>query len=182
MKLTLGYTAVLISAATFAADYKYGFEATKTLTTVAVILYFLLNGAFTYWIWGVEKGVVFSGSVKSGGGKKFSIASRTDKFTPIYKLGVWVEGEGEKQVEAEFMRWFTEDGVFEAKPFQSWLAGSVPVIGEADPKNAGASAGETQQTGSVETRNVRPEGIKDVLEDIQRDAVKAKSKASKRRG
>lgn len=69
VKLALGYTAVIIAAITFALDYKYGFEATKRFTTFAVVAYFLLNGAFTYWIWGVEKGLVYVGAWK---GRKVS--------------------------------------------------------------------------------------------------------------
>jgi len=69
VKLALGYTAVIIAAITFALDYKYGFEATKRFTTFAVVAYFLLNGAFTYWIWQVEKGLVYVGAWK---GRKVS--------------------------------------------------------------------------------------------------------------
>lgn len=29
-------------------------------------MYFILNAAFTYWIWGVERGTIFSGFTKSG--------------------------------------------------------------------------------------------------------------------
>lgn len=61
VRLALGYSAVVIAAITFAADYKYGWDATKAGTFWAVIVYFLLNGAFTLWLWQVEKGVVFSG-------------------------------------------------------------------------------------------------------------------------
>lgn len=69
VRLILGYTAVIISAATFVADYKLGWEATKTWTAVAVAVYALLNAALTYWMWFVEKGIVFEGEK---GGKKVS--------------------------------------------------------------------------------------------------------------
>jgi len=61
VRLAIGYASVVIAAATFAADYKLGWEATKTWTAVAVVAYALLNGAFTYWMWAVEKGCVFDG-------------------------------------------------------------------------------------------------------------------------
>ncbi len=61
VRLAIGYASVVIAAATFAADYKLGWEATKTWTAVAVVAYALLNGAFTYWMWAVEKGCVFTG-------------------------------------------------------------------------------------------------------------------------
>lgn len=60
-RLAVGYTAVVIAAVTFVADYKLGWEATKTGTAVAVAAYAVLNGVYTYWMWGVEKGLVFEG-------------------------------------------------------------------------------------------------------------------------
>ena len=61
VRLAVGYTAVVIAAVIFVADYKLGWEATKGWTAVAVVAYSLLNGFFTYWMWGVEKGLVFEG-------------------------------------------------------------------------------------------------------------------------
>ena len=61
VRLALGYTAVIISAITFYFDYELGWEATKGYTLWAVIAYFVLNSALTYWIWGVERGTVFVG-------------------------------------------------------------------------------------------------------------------------
>ena len=62
VRLAVGYTAVVIAAVIFVADYKLGWEATKGWTAVAVVAYSLLNGFFTYWMWGVEKGLVFEGA------------------------------------------------------------------------------------------------------------------------
>lgn len=62
VRLALGYVAVIIAGATFAADYKLGWEATKYWTAVAVAAYAILNGALTYWIWAVEQGLVFEGT------------------------------------------------------------------------------------------------------------------------
>ena len=63
VRLALGYTAVTIAGATFYADWKLGWEATKYWTFWAVLVYFLLNGILTVWIWGVEKGTVFRGEI-----------------------------------------------------------------------------------------------------------------------
>lgn len=61
IRLALGYVAVIIAGATFAADYKLGWEATKNWTAVAVAAYAVLNTGLTYWMWLVEKGLVFEG-------------------------------------------------------------------------------------------------------------------------
>lgn len=63
VRLALGYSAVIIAAITFYADYKLGWDKTKYWTFWAVLVYFTLNGALTFWIWGVEKGKVFAGEI-----------------------------------------------------------------------------------------------------------------------
>ncbi|KAK5126995.1 hypothetical protein LTR85_008354 [Meristemomyces frigidus] len=137
VRLAIGYASVIIAAATFAADYKLGWEATKGWTAVAVVAYALLNGALTYWTWAVEKGCVFDGAKD---GRKISIASKTNKHEPTYYLTVTDSGSGStastRQIQAPFTAWFTADGFFVAKPFQQWLATSVEAIGDADTKNA----------------------------------------------
>lgn len=66
VRLALGYVAVAIAGALFYFDWKFGWEASKPYTAPAVVAYFLLNGAFTYWLWFVEKGVVYEGQGKTG--------------------------------------------------------------------------------------------------------------------
>lgn len=66
VRLAIGYTAFAICTACFYWDYKLGFESTKYYTTAAVALYTILNGALTFWIWGVEKGRVYVGTSPSG--------------------------------------------------------------------------------------------------------------------
>ena len=61
VRLALGYTAVAIAGALFYADWKLGWDVTKEATLWAVIAYFTINGALTVWIWGVERGKVFTG-------------------------------------------------------------------------------------------------------------------------
>lgn len=62
MRLALGYTGVVIAAATFYFDYYYDWSQTKYLTAWAVGVYFVINTALTGWIWFVERGKVFEGS------------------------------------------------------------------------------------------------------------------------
>lgn len=66
VRLVLGYSAVVIAGALFYFDWKFGWEASKPYTLPAVVAYFLLNGAFSYWLWFVEKGVVYEGEGKTG--------------------------------------------------------------------------------------------------------------------
>ncbi|KAK4545691.1 hypothetical protein LTR36_002645 [Oleoguttula mirabilis] len=175
VRLAIGYASVVIAAVTFTADYKLGWEATKGWTAVAVVAYALLNGAFTYWTWGVEKGCVFDG-VKEG--RKISVASKTNKHEPTYYLTVTDSGSAAsaRQIQAPFTTWFTADGYFVAKPFQQWLASSVEAIGAADVKNA--SRAETEEATAP-----GPEEIETVAQSTgsaQASGTESKSKSSKR--
>lgn len=82
MRLALGYAAVLVAAVTFYLDWTLGWAATKRWTAWAVAAYFLLNGAFTWWIWRVEAGAVFEGA--DGAGQQVSGAQPS---TPAGALG-----------------------------------------------------------------------------------------------
>ncbi|MCJ1265200.1 hypothetical protein MMC22_005075 [Lobaria immixta] len=149
VRLALGYTAVVIAAITFGLDYKLGWDKTKGLTLWAVIAYFILNGALTYWIWGIEKGKIFTGENDHA---LLTIASSVTKHTPVYNLTVrHANTSGSRtswstsQISAPFTRWFDADGHFVAKPFQQWLATEVPIIGQADPQNVVGGAPREQR-------------------------------------
>ncbi|KAL8791070.1 MAG: hypothetical protein Q9213_000277 [Squamulea squamosa] len=156
VRLAFGYSAVIIAAATFYADYKLGWDATKYWTFWAVVAYFILNGALTYWIWGVEKGKIFTGE---NNGTLISIASSVNKHKPIYNLQVrYGKPETEPQIlkiSAPFTRWFDSDGYFVASPFQQWLATEIPAIGEADPQKVvrGNMKKEEKAADAQQTRN-----------------------------
>ncbi|MCJ1334104.1 hypothetical protein MMC10_010811 [Thelotrema lepadinum] len=139
IRLGLGYAAVVIAAATFYLDYKFGWEKTKDYTLWAVVVYFALNSALTLWIWAVEKGKIYSGS---SGDVLITIASSVTKHYPSYKLKIRQtkpsKGDSldwdEMDIEAPFTKWFTSDGQFVAKPFQQWLSSEIPLIREAAAK------------------------------------------------
>jgi len=135
-RLALGYSAFLICAATFYWDYKLGFDSTKYYTAVAVAIYTLLNGALTFWIWGVEKGTIYIGT--NSAGDKIQIASKTEKHVPIYNLTVTVWKKGEKDgkvvsIKKPFTQWFDKKGGFVVLPFQQMIASAVDVVGKMDP-------------------------------------------------
>jgi hypothetical protein len=50
----------------FFFDWKFGWDNSRPYTAPAVAAYFVLNGAFSYWLWFVEKGVVYEGESKTG--------------------------------------------------------------------------------------------------------------------
>lgn len=185
VRLALGWTAVIIAGVLFYFDWKLGWDATKAYTLPAVVTYFILNGAFTYWMWFVEKGIVFAGERE---GKKIVLSTSTKKHTGVYYLTARYtsskEGSAWKEIKAEapFTRWFTEDGVLVAKPFQQWLASEVPVIGEVDPANVVEEIGRGSEAGSsgAKVMNVDIGSLNDVLGAIQNQSKR--SGKARRRG
>lgn len=66
IRLALGYAAVIIAGALFYFDWKFGWDVSKPYTAPAVVVYFILNSAFSYWLWFVEAGCVYEGEGKTG--------------------------------------------------------------------------------------------------------------------
>lgn len=162
VRLALGYAAVTIAGVLFYADWKLGWDVTKAYTLWAVLAYFAINSALTIWIWGVEKGKVYTGEkdgilvglvlrIKTQRSltSQLSIASSVTKHTPIYNITVQQKLATGKvdttKLSAPFTRWFDADGCFVAKPFQQWLAKEISLVGEADPKNKQANDNEGVQ-------------------------------------
>jgi len=148
VRLVLGYSAVAIAGALFYYDWKFGWEASKPYTAVAVAAYLVLNSAFSYWLWFVEGGVVYEGEGKTG---KIRIATSSKKHIPIYECTVTFSATSSStpqsiNIRAPFTRWFTSDGYFIAKPFQQWLASEVPIVGLADPNNVVEDIGRGNST------------------------------------
>lgn len=143
IRLGLGYGAFLVAAACFLWDYKLGFDSTKYYTAAAVVLYTLLNGALTVWIWGFEKGIVYVGTAPSG--EKVTISSTTVKNDPTYRLSISVIPKGSATAQnltiaRAFNEWFDSAGHFVAAPFQTMLATAVPAIGKLDSKRLKTAA------------------------------------------
>ncbi|KXH67903.1 microsomal signal peptidase 25 kDa subunit [Colletotrichum salicis] len=148
VRLALGYAAFLIAGACFLWDYQLGFDSTKYYTAAAVVLYSILNGALTLWIWLKEAGTVYEGTSPTGEkdmdkstytlGKQVNIATSTKKNVPTYNMKITLTSKnGEKKVinlSQPFNQWFDSQGRFVAVPFQEILATNIPAVGKLDPK------------------------------------------------
>ncbi|OJD29264.1 microsomal signal peptidase 25 kda subunit [Diplodia corticola] len=178
VRLALGYTAVIIAGALFYFDYKFGWDATKAYTGPAVLAYFALNSAFMYWMYFVEKGMVYSGEKD---GMKLEIASRVEKNMPIYHLTVRFASGDKKNaknnlwqeihLQAPFTNWFTTDGYFATKPFQQFIASEIPIVGAADPNNVVEEIG--RGSGANEMR-VDGGNVQDVLSQLKAAGANAR--------
>ena len=204
MRLVLGYSAVVIAGVLFYFDWKFGWEASKPYTFPAVLAYFILNGAFSYWLWFVEGGVVYEGEGKTGKVRttadvsdqpkltvrcaQVRITSSTKKHIPIYSCDVlftpapYASNPPQTiHIRAPMTRWFTADGYFIAKPFQQWLASEVPVIGAADPNNVVEEIGRGS-AGANQTLNLDSGNAIDVLQQLKASGAKfASGDAGQRR-
>lgn len=149
MRLAIGYASFAICAACFYWDYKFGFEATKTYTAVAVGIYALLSALMTGWIYFVEDKKVYVGI--SPKGEKVEIATETKKPSPAYHLTITTYAPNSSvpstiKISPSFTKWFDRAGHFVPLPFQKMLAGNVPAIGAADPTKAASGSGNVVQT------------------------------------
>ncbi|KAL1603652.1 hypothetical protein SLS60_005240 [Paraconiothyrium brasiliense] len=182
VRLAIGYTAVIIAGALFYYDWKFGWEASKPYTLPAVVAYFILNTAFSYWLWFVEAGTVYEGEAKTG---KVRIATSTKKHIPVYEVDVTFTPAGSSQaqkihIRAPFTRWFTSDGYFIAKPFQQWLASEVPVVGAADPNNVVEEIGRGSETERVLNASGSQNAI-DILEQLKASGANVSTGSGRRR-
>ena len=169
MRLALGWTAVVLAGALFYYDWKHGWEACRPFTLPAVLLYFALNGAYTYWLWFVERGVVYAGAAPDGSGV-LRIASAVEKHVPTYKVEARVGRGRQVSIQAPFTRWFTQEGVFVPRPFQQWLASGLKVVAKADPANVVEEIGRGAQDGGAQggrSMNVDLGTLDKVLEGIK---------------
>ncbi|PQE12774.1 microsomal signal peptidase 25 kDa subunit protein [Rutstroemia sp. NJR-2017a BBW] len=141
-RLAIGYTSFLVCAACFGWDYTYGFDATKSYTAIAVLIYFVLNSILTFWIFYIEKGIIYIGTSPD---KKhiIEISTKTKKHVPIYNLSfkIYDAGKGrsgtpveERTLRKPFREWFDEKGHFVVQPFQEMVASNIAVVGAVDQK------------------------------------------------
>ncbi|KAF2146797.1 uncharacterized protein K452DRAFT_294333 [Aplosporella prunicola CBS 121167] len=184
VRLALGYTAVLIAGVLFYFDWTRGWDLTKPYTAPAVLAYFLLNGAFMYWTYFVEKGLIYSGEKN---GEKLQISSHCEKHIPIYKLRVRFTSSGVWQqidIQAPFTRWFSADGYLVARPMQQFLASEIPPVGAADPDAVVEEIGRGSAAGMPKELNVKADRVQDVLHQLKAQATGASAAggSARRRG
>ncbi|KAJ9137972.1 Signal peptidase complex subunit SPC2 [Pleurostoma richardsiae] len=187
VRLALGYGAFFTAAACFLWDYKFGFDNTKYYTAAAVVLYSVLNGLLTLWIWAKEKGVIYVGTAPSG--DTISIVTSTKKNVPVYNMTIMVtpnDASAKPQTvtfSRSFTEWFDAAGHFVAPPFQRMLASMVPAIEKLDSKR-----GATQNPPHDELHASYSNEMLDAIlaaaspSDTTTSAVPSKKAAKRRRG
>jgi hypothetical protein len=169
----------------------------------------VLNGAFSYWLWFVEKGVVYEGEGKTGKVRftwppihtynnnirpwansppplQIRIQTSTKKHIPIYECDVTYtpapyssNPQQKLHIRAPLTRWFTADGYFIAKPFQQWLASEIPIIGAADPNNVVEEIG--RGSGADQELNLNSTNAIEVLQQLKASGAKFASGDGRRR-
>jgi hypothetical protein len=187
---------VVIAGVLFYFDWKLGWEQTRDWTLGAVVAYFILNGAFTYWLLWVEKGIIYVGEragtkvnsvleadecrVCTNPESQLVISSTTEKNSPTYNVTArYTRSKGnsdgqwkEIKVNAAYSRWFSSDGFFVPKPFQQWLASEISVVGEADPANVVENINRgplpvASASGATQSMNVGIDNLEDVLNHLK---------------
>jgi hypothetical protein len=187
IRLSLGYTAVILAGLLFYLDNKHGWDATKPYTLPACVVYFLLNGALTAYVFFVERGTVFNGVRK--GGQRLQLRSRGKKHSPVYELEVRYQAPNggtvweNKTVKGEFMQWFSKEGYLQRKEFASWLAANVDVLGLAEKERARLEGKGNVKDQDTNTEALLPPDDVDVIEveiDTSKTPSGKKGKARKK--
>lgn len=162
----------------------------KGVTTLAVVTYFILNGALTLWLWFGERGLIFTGS-RAEGSSKVTLQLHSQpphrKYEPTYRLTAsWkVEGgssaaekSGNLEVKVPFTRFFASDGHFVPDEFEAWLRKTIPVTGgsvenlgkveEITPDTADLIVESTEQD---DEGNVKVQGSDQVISSQRGDTI-----------
>ncbi|KAK2873497.1 hypothetical protein FQN49_002313 [Arthroderma sp. PD_2] len=131
IRLIIGYSAVTIAGVSFYFDYMKGWKFTTPWMIYAVVSYFMLNTAYTAWVWLVESGQVFEGTTSKG--EALQISSLSKKYSSTYKLHFkHTSSSGkviqEKTIEAPFAKWFSADGTLHYEPFSEWLRREITLV------------------------------------------------------
>jgi hypothetical protein len=71
---------------------------------------------------------------------QLTLQSSVQKHKPIYKLKVLFEAPSgqkweDKEIEGNFMEWFSEDGYLQHTELKKWVAKNIDVVGRADPQS-----------------------------------------------
>ncbi|KAI9838692.1 MAG: hypothetical protein M1819_005006 [Sarea resinae] len=117
---------------------------------------------------------------------QLTLESSTKKHVPVYHLTATYTPSSSRtktqtiHLSAPFNTWFASDGTFIPKPFQQWLASSIPIIGVADPGNADPAsvindtAKTTYQNSSV---NVEGRGQEELIKEAMESNIRVPSES-----
>lgn len=131
IRLALGYASVLVAAFVGLYDKHYGFFEAYNVTAVGLVLYALLSSAFFYWVRFVERGVVYTG-IDSQGASVSVYTDVPDKYTPIYKIRIVVQGDKKlRTAQASFTEWFGRNGLIVYDKFEAWVVETLNGSGAA---------------------------------------------------
>lgn len=134
VRLAIGYSSILVAAVTAYIDYTKGFFQGKTFISIGVAFYVILNLAYTYWIWAIEKGVEFYGTKSNGSTIAISTKKGTEesKYDPIYNISIKFSTKGQDEKSATvvtkkigFNEFFATNGFIVYDKLESWVKDAV---------------------------------------------------------
>ncbi|KAG2190352.1 hypothetical protein INT46_003206 [Mucor plumbeus] len=128
IKLLLGYVSCFIAGGSFLYEYKTSFNDALTVTTICVIVYWILQTISFVYGYLVEKDELFSG-IKKIDGKTISalkVSGKIDKYSPIYELclnytDISTGKTVSNKIEPNVATWFDTKGVLVKQAIDSDL-------------------------------------------------------------
>jgi len=154
VRITLGWSSVLVSALTALYGWKVEFEKSKPVVWAGVILYLVLTSIQSLYAYFIEKDIVFEGKRKTLARRieteLITLSSRTipssrSAPSPKYKLsisyvhstnsGKLLLGRGKDEDEESYNQFFDGDGVMDQEKFEEWVGARVSRVMISDDKS-----------------------------------------------
>ncbi|KAK4517769.1 uncharacterized protein ATC70_001113 [Mucor velutinosus] len=128
IKLLLGYVSCFIAGGSFLYEYKTSFNDALTVTTVCVVIYWVIQAISFAYGYLVEKDELFIGTKKVDGKatSTLKISGKIDKYSPIYQLclnytDISTGKTVSHKIEPNVTTWFDTKGVLVKQTMDSEL-------------------------------------------------------------
>ena len=118
-KLVIMYVA--IAAGCVAQFWPMPFPANRMLLAVCAAVYFLLSAVYQYWVWYVERDVLFTSRPAAPGAPVLRLRSRLPKFDDVYAVDAECpRGTSVASARASVGKFFTKKGEFSHAHFNAF--------------------------------------------------------------
>lgn len=112
---------VAIAAGCVAQFWPIPFPSNRALLAVCAIVYFFLSAVYQYWVWYVERDVVYTSRQPAKGAPVLRLRSRLPKFDDIYAVDAECpRGTSVSSIRASVGKFFTKKGEFSRSHFNAF--------------------------------------------------------------
>jgi signal peptidase complex subunit 2 len=135
MKLFLGYVSCIIAGGSFYYEYTTGFRESINVTTISVIVFWILQSIAFAYSYFIEKNEIFMGTQYSHGrpSATLRISGKMEKYTSKYPLTLTYSDKltnksATTKIEPNVATWFTTKGTLVRDAIDSDLKSYVTTL------------------------------------------------------